>query len=126
MSRRWSARLFTEGKADKEVLGGKGCSLSEMSALGLPVPPGFTITTSVARAYMEHNRLPERAAWHVGRCLSKIEDATGKSFGDPKRPLLVSVRSGAPISMPGMMDTVLNIGITPEIVVYLSKKMGKK
>ncbi|MES2007004.1 MAG: pyruvate, phosphate dikinase [Patescibacteria group bacterium] len=97
------------------VRGGKGASLTDMRALGLPVPPGFTISTSVARAFMQHGVFPKRFEWQLARSITLLERATGKKFGDIKNPLLVSVRSGAEVSMPGMMDTILNLGMTPEI-----------
>jgi pyruvate,orthophosphate dikinase len=105
-----------EGKATmKELLGGKGANLAEMSSLGLPVPPGFTITTQVCDLYYKLGRkYPEGLAAEVDENLAKLEDATGKTFGKGPNPLLVSVRSGAAQSMPGMMDTVLNLGLNDE------------
>jgi pyruvate,orthophosphate dikinase len=108
---------FGEGKADgdgsmKELLGGKGANLAEMTAIGLPVPPGFTLTTEVCKAYYdnEHN-YPASLEKEVATALKELEQRMGKGFGDSENPLLVSVRSGAPASMPGMMDTVLNLGL---------------
>src|SRR6185436_19058212 len=94
---------------DKALLGGKGANLAEMAALGLPVPPGFTITTEVSRHVMEHgeDRYPDGLADEVAAALARVEELTGRRFGDAAAPLLVSVRSGAPASMPGMMDTIL-------------------
>ena len=96
----------------RDLLGGKGANLAEMSALGLPVPPGFTITTDVC-TWFYHNdrRYPEGLEAQVKAALRRIEEAVGARFGDAKNPLLVSVRSGARVSMPGMMDTVLNFGL---------------
>lgn len=117
--------LFHEVAAPcPSVLGGKGAGIAEMGSLGLPVPPGFTVTTTVARAYMEHGRLPKRLAWQLKRGISLLEQQTGKKLGDPKNPLLVSVRSGAMVSMPGMMDTILNLGLNPDVVEGLSQKTG--
>jgi pyruvate,orthophosphate dikinase len=104
--------LFHEGDKDqKDLLGGKGANLSEMTNLGLPVPPGFTITTVACNAYAQNGAMPGGLMDQVREALAKVEDAAGKKFGDPAAPLLVSVRSGAKFSMPGMMDTVLNLGL---------------
>jgi pyruvate,orthophosphate dikinase len=112
----------SEGSADdRELLGGKGANLAEMAGLGLPVPPGFTITTEVCTAYdSARDRYPSGLATEVARNLSKLEKTMGKKFGDPNNPLLVSVRSGAPASMPGMMDTVLNLGLNDKTVAGLA------
>jgi pyruvate,orthophosphate dikinase len=113
---------FGEGKADgagsqRELLGGKGANLADMSAIGLPVPPGFTLTTAVCKAYYDNNRVyPDRLAGEVESALKLLEQRMNKGFGDVDNPLLVSVRSGAPVSMPGMMDTVLNLGLNEETV----------
>jgi pyruvate,orthophosphate dikinase len=121
---------FGGGRADgaagmKELLGGKGANLAEMSNLGLPVPPGFTITTEVCTAYYARNRqYPDGLLDEVARALAEVEKLTGKKFGDPANPLLVSVRSGARASMPGMMDTVLNLGLNDETVEGLAKLSG--
>src|SRR6476646_6439954 len=110
----------------RELLGGKGIGLAEMTQLGIPVPAGFTITTEACRAYMasggEVEGLEEEIAEHVER----LEERTGKRFGDPEDPLLVSVRSGAAISMPGMMDTVLNVGLNDESVEGLARSTGNE
>lgn len=107
--------LFDEGSADmRDLLGGKGANLAEMTNIGLPVPPGFTVTTDVCREYMRLNRMPERLLDEVRAKLQVVEQRTGKTFGDPQNPLLVSVRSGAKFSMPGMMDTILNLGLNDE------------
>ncbi len=111
---RW-VRHFHEGSADqKDLLGGKGANLAEMTRMGLPVPPGFTITTDACRAFMAAGgTLPDGLMDEVRRAVASLETATGRRFGDPTAPLLVSVRSGARFSMPGMMDTLLNLGLTP-------------
>ncbi|MGE5184527.1 MAG: pyruvate, phosphate dikinase [Acidobacteriota bacterium] len=116
-----------EGRArDKALLGGKGANLAEMAALGLPVPPGFTITTEVCRHVMEHGAgsYPDGLADEVKQALAKIEELTKTRFGDTEHPLLVSVRSGAPASMPGMMDTILNLGLNDVTVAALGKQSG--
>src|SRR5579862_4623509 len=108
---------FGDGAADgkgsmKELLGGKGANLAEMCSLGLPVPPGFTITTEVCTSYYKNNhKYPDELKDQVYAALEKIEKALGMKFGDNENPLLVSVRSGARASMPGMMDTILNLGL---------------
>src|SRR4051812_43323002 len=108
---------FSEGSKDqKELLGGKGANLAEMSNLGLPVPPGFTISTEACRAYLANGREPDGLAEEVTAHLEALEKTMGKRLGDPGDPLLVSVRSGAKFSMPGMMETVLNIGLNDESV----------
>ena len=101
-----------DGSAEmKNLLGGKGANLAEMSALGLPVPPGFTVTTEVCSYYYDHDgSYPEELQHQMQEALGQIEDIVGARFGDPDNPLLISVRSGARVSMPGMMDTVLNLG----------------
>lgn len=118
--------LFGEGNLDAKDLGGKGAGLGEMARLGVTVPPGFTVATTVARAFQEHHRFPERYEWQLQRGIVHLERQTGKRFGDPVNPLLVSVRSGARVSMPGMMDTVLNLGLNPKIVEGLAKMSGSK
>src|SRR5262249_40621310 len=102
-----------EGRADmKELLGGKGANLAEMTNIGLPVPAGFTLTTDVCTYYYAHNnQYPPELKAEVDHALHNTEEVMGARFGDPKNPLLVSCRSGARVSMPGMMDTVLNIGL---------------
>ena len=111
------ARTWDEVKA---LLGGKGANLAEMTRLGLPVPPGFIITTEACRAYLHHGALPKSLWAQVEAALKKLERRTGKRFGDPQRPLLLACRSGAKFSMPGMMDTVLNLGLTPEVTLGLA------
>jgi pyruvate, orthophosphate dikinase len=115
-----------EGRADmKELLGGKGANLAEMSLIGIPVPPGFTITTEVCATYYDRGRkLPEEVKPQVETALGRMEEAVGKKFGDPADPLLVSVRSGAALSMPGMMNTILNLGLTDASVEGLARKTG--
>ncbi len=104
--------LFDEGSADmRDLLGGKGANLAEMTNIGLPVPPGFTITTDVCRGYMKRLRLPDGLTQEVREKMQIVEGRVGKKFGDASNPLLVSVRSGAKFSMPGMMDTILNLGL---------------
>ncbi len=117
-----------DGRADmKHLLGGKGANLAEMTNLGIPVPPGFTITTEVCDAYYKNNqRYPKSLAEEMGQNLSRLERLMGAKLGDPNNPLLVSVRSGAAASMPGMMDTVLNLGLTPDAVNGLIKKTGNE
>ncbi|GAW93421.1 pyruvate, phosphate dikinase [Calderihabitans maritimus] len=115
--------LFQEGRADmKSLLGGKGANLAEMTNIGLPVPPGLTITTEACNEYYRLDRnFPEGLVEELREKLSKVEEATGKKFGDPENPLLVSVRSGAVISMPGMMDTILNLGLNDQTLQGLIK-----
>jgi pyruvate,orthophosphate dikinase len=115
-----------EGRADmRNLLGGKGANLAEMASIGLPVPPGFTITTEVCTAFYKHNKnYPDGLQAQVRAALALVEDAVGRRFGDAAAPLLVSVRSGARVSMPGMMDTVLNLGLNTETVAGLAKSSG--
>src|SRR5881628_1674477 len=118
---------FTEGNKDlKDLLGGKGANLAEMTNLGLPVPPGFTITTDACRFYLEHGETPPDLAGQVSEHLAALEKAMGKTLGDPQDPLLVSVRSGAAASMPGMMETVLNVGLNDESVKGLAQQAGSE
>jgi pyruvate,orthophosphate dikinase len=118
--------LFPEGdKDEKDLLGGKGANLAEMTNLGLPVPPGFTITTEACNAYIAAgNSLPDGLLDSIRVALKNVEDETGKRFGDAKNPLLVSVRSGAKFSMPGMMDTILDLGLNDETLEGLIAKTG--
>ncbi|MFB3883216.1 MAG: pyruvate, phosphate dikinase [Armatimonadota bacterium] len=114
--------LFHEGNKDmKDLLGGKGANLAEMSNLGLPVPPGFTITTEACIEYLKAKKMPAGLMDGVKAAMKKVEKETGKGFGDPKNPLLVSVRSGAKMSMPGMMETILNLGLNDQTVEGLIK-----
>jgi pyruvate,orthophosphate dikinase len=117
-----------EGAAEmRNLLGGKGANLAEMSSLGLPVPPGFTITTEVCTWYYEHEKsYPDALTDQVAEALEKVGEATNRKFGDPERPLLVSVRSGARVSMPGMMDTVLNLGLNDQTVEAIAREAGDR
>ena len=117
-----------DGRADmKHLLGGKGANLAEMTNLGIPVPPGYTITTEVCDAYYKNNKqYPKGLAEEIEQNLSRLEKLMGAKLGDPNNPLLVSVRSGAAASMPGMMDSVLNLGLTPDAVNVLIKKTGNE
>ncbi|MBD0292827.1 MAG: pyruvate, phosphate dikinase [Jiangellaceae bacterium] len=116
---------FAEGSKDqKDLLGGKGANLAEMTNLGLPVPPGFTISTEACRVYLTTGKEPDGLAEEVSKHLAALEERMGKRLGDPKDPLLVSVRSGAKFSMPGMMDTVLNVGLNDKSVNGLAAKAG--
>ncbi|WP_345539437.1 pyruvate, phosphate dikinase [Phytohabitans rumicis] len=116
---------FAEGNKDlADLLGGKGANLAEMTNLGLPVPPGFTITTEACRAYLATGREPDGLAEQIAEYLSALENTRGKRLGDPADPLLVSVRSGARFSMPGMMETVLNVGLNDDSVAGLAAQAG--
>ena len=118
---------FTEGNKDlKDLLGGKGANLAEMTNIGLPVPPGFIITTEACRYYLEQGTTPEGLDKEIADHLDQLETAIGRKLGDPADPLLVSVRSGGKFSMPGMMDTVLNIGLSDESVQGLAKQAGNE
>ena len=118
--------MFTEGNAGmRNLLGGKGANLAEMTSLGLPVPQGFTITTEACTQYYEDGRMiNDEIMDQIMTAIFKMEEITGKKFGDKENPLLVSVRSGARASMPGMMDTILNLGLNEEVVEVLSAKSG--
>ncbi|MBD3689808.1 pyruvate, phosphate dikinase [Nanchangia anserum] len=116
---------FLEGNKDmKDLLGGKGANLAEMTSLGLPVPPGFTITTDACKEYLKRGEVPETLTTEVTQALRDVEREIGRRLGDPDKPLLVSVRSGAKFSMPGMMETVLNIGLNDESVQGLARMAG--
>src|SRR5229473_8115906 len=119
-------KVKTDGNGSmKPLLGGKGAGLAEMCRIALPVPPGFTITTEVCTYYYEHKRTyPPQLEVQVTAALAKIEKSVDKKLGDKERPLLVSVRSGARDSMPGMMDTILNLGMNDEVVELVAKKTG--
>ena len=123
--RKW-VYLFTEGNADmRELLGGKGANLAEMTGLGLPVPQGFTITTEACTQYYEDGReINDEIQGQINEYIVKMEEITGKKFGDKENPLLVSVRSGARASMPGMMDTILNLGLNEDVVNVIAEKSG--
>lgn len=117
--------LFSEGNANmREILGGKGANLAEMTNLGLPVPQGFTVSTTACVEYMKKNVLSEDVKKQINKSLASLEKISGKKFGDASNPLLVSVRSGARVSMPGMLDTILNLGLNDEIVEGFAKKSG--
>ncbi len=119
---------FEEGNKDmKDLLGGKGANLAEMTKLGIPVPPGFTITTEVCEFYYKNGRkYPPGFNAEIQKAVRELEEKTGKRFGDPERPLLVSVRSGAAISMPGMMDTILNLGLNDKVADGFAKKTNER
>ncbi|WP_440978235.1 pyruvate, phosphate dikinase [Sphingomonas pseudosanguinis] len=122
---RFGGGVSDGGKGDKNLLGGKGANLAEMASIGLPVPPGFTISTAMCTRYYEDGeQFPQELRDEVADGIAHIESVTEKRFGDPENPLLVSVRSGARVSMPGMMDTVLNLGLNDETVEGLAKKAG--
>ena len=118
--------LFTEGNASmRELLGGKGANLAEMTHIGLPVPQGFTITTEACTKYYDDGKeINDEIKGQINEYITKLEEITGKKFGDKENPLLVSVRSGARASMPGMMDTILNLGLNDEVVNTLAEKSG--
>jgi pyruvate,orthophosphate dikinase len=121
--------FFGQGHADgtaamKDILGGKGAGLAEMTTIGIPVPPGFTIASFLCHAYLESGQLPRRLRGEVEQNLHRLETATGKHFGDAANPLLVSVRSGAAVSMPGMMETILNLGLNDTTVEGLARQSG--
>ncbi|PIN78391.1 pyruvate, phosphate dikinase [Candidatus Woesearchaeota archaeon CG_4_10_14_0_2_um_filter_33_10] len=117
MNKKKYVYFFGEGNKDmKGLLGGKGAGLSEMTKIGIPVPAGFTITTDVCNLYSKNKKYPEGLDVEIEANMNKLEEKTGKKFGDKKNPLLVSVRSGAAVSMPGMMDTILNLGLNPDTV----------
>ena len=121
--------FFGNGRADgsarmKDILGGKGANLHEMTRLGLPIPPGFTISTKLCAEYLTERKLPEELRNDVTKAMLQLESVTGRSFGDTKAPLLVSVRSGAKISMPGMMNTILNLGLNDATVAALAEQTG--
>ena len=115
--------LFSEGNASmRNLLGGKGANLAEMTGLGLPVPQGFTVTTEACTRYYEDGKVvADDIVEQIFEAMGKMEEITGKKFGDPSNPLLVSVRSGARASMPGMMDTILNLGLNDVVVTGLAK-----
>ncbi|MGH7933390.1 MAG: PEP/pyruvate-binding domain-containing protein, partial [Candidatus Binataceae bacterium] len=117
-----------EGRAAmRDLLGGKGANLAEMASLKLPVPPGFTISTRVCNYFYEHKgKYPKGLAAGVAKSIARVEKALGRKFGDAKNPLLVSVRSGARVSMPGMMDTVLNLGLNDQTVEGLARRSSDR
>ncbi len=125
MAKKW-VYLFSEGNATmRNLLGGKGANLAEMTNIGLPVPQGFTITTEACTQYYEDGReINAEIQGQINEYIVKMEEITGKKFGDIENPLLVSVRSGARASMPGMMDTILNLGLNEQVVNVLAEKSG--
>ena len=125
MATKW-VYMFTEGNATmRNLLGGKGANLAEMTSLGLPVPQGFTVTTEACTQYYEDGRkINDEIMAQIMDAIVKLEEITGKKFGDKENPLLVSVRSGARASMPGMMDTILNLGLNEEVVETLAEASG--
>ena len=120
--------LFSEGNAKmRELLGGKGANLAEMTGLGLPVPQGFTISTEACTQYYEDGKkINDDIQAEIMEYIVKMEEITGKKFGDKKNPLLVSVRSGARASMPGMMDTILNLGLNEDVVHTMAEQSGNE
>ena len=120
--------MFTEGNADmRNLLGGKGANLAEMTNLGLPVPQGFTVTTEACTQYYEDGRqINDEIMGQIMEAMAKLEEITGKKFGDKENPLLVSVRSGARASMPGMMDTILNLGLNEDVVAVMAEKSNNE
>jgi pyruvate, orthophosphate dikinase len=121
---RWVVRLDGGALPEKSLIGGKAWSVAHMMSLGLPVPPAFVVTTQACRAFLADGVLPEGLEDEIAAAIADLERRTGRSFGNGPKPLLVSVRSGAPISMPGMMDTVLNLGITPQTEAALAAECG--
>src|SRR4051794_32733023 len=120
-------RDFADGdRSQADLLGGKGANLAEMTGLGLLVPPGFTITTAACRAYLRDGTTPAELESELTEHLTRLEGRMGRRLGDPEDPLLVSVRSGAAISMPGMMETVLDVGLNDESVVGLGRHGGER
>ena len=118
---------FSEGSADmRMLLGGKGANLAQMWKIGLPVPPGFIITTEACHQYWKENDFIAGIWSDVEAAIGRVEKLTGKNFGSSENPLLVSVRSGAPVSMPGMMDTILNLGLNDDTVKALAKSSGNE
>lgn len=126
MTEKWIYDFEEGNKGMKELLGGKGAGLSEMTRIGLPVPPGFTITTDACKEYLKTNQISDEIKNETLEHLRKLEDKSNKKLGDASNPLLVSVRSGAPISMPGMMDTILNLGLNDETVEGLARLTGNE
>src|SRR3954470_14880084 len=124
---RFGGGVSDGGRGDRNLLGGKGANLAEMASIGLPVPPGFTISTEFCAVYYdEGGQFPQGLRDEVATGIAHIESVTGKKFGDAADPLLVSVRSGARASMPGMMDTVLNLGLNDETVEAVARQSGDR
>src|SRR6266478_792988 len=125
LSERKGATSSADAQSDKMLLGGKGANLAEMTRLGLPVPPGFTITTEVCTSFYNNSKAyPPGLTDQVESALAQIEKSVGKRLGNRANPLLLSVRSGARDSMPGMMDTILNLGMNDEVVEIVAEKSG--
>ena len=123
----WNNRRVEGNAKMKDILGGKGANLAEMALLGLPVPPGFTISTEVCKYYWDNGmKLPDDLKPAVEQAMHELEEVLGKKFGDNDNPLLVSVRSGAAVSMPGMMDTILNLGLNDVSVQGLAKQTNNE
>jgi pyruvate, orthophosphate dikinase len=120
----WTVRLDKTSLPDRALIGGKAWSIARMMSLGLPVPPAFVVTTEACRAFLGKGAFPPGLEGQIHAGIAYLETATGRRFGGPERPLLVSVRSGAPVSMPGMMDTILNLGVTPETEQALVRECG--
>ncbi|MEA3420722.1 MAG: PEP/pyruvate-binding domain-containing protein, partial [Acidobacteriota bacterium] len=124
--------FFERGNVDgnkdmKDILGGKGANLAEMAGIGLPVPPGFTVSTKACNLFLESgSNIPAGVEEEIYVYLKRLEDTTQQKLGDEENPLLVSVRSGAKISMPGMMDTILNLGLNDKTVEALARKSGNR
>ncbi len=121
--------FFGQGRADgsaamKDILGGKGAALAEMTSIGVSVPPGFTIASTLCQTYLQTRAFPGGLRAQVEACLNRLEAATRRQFGGATKPLLVSVRSGAALSMPGMMETILNLGLNDATVVALERESG--
>src|SRR6476661_8925035 len=126
VSRRYVFDFDESTEGGKELLGGKGVGLAEMTALGIPVPAGFTITTDACRDFSEAGEFPDGLDAEIDEHIAVLEDRTKKRFGDPRDPLLVSVRSGAAVSMPGMMDSILNLGLNDVAVEGLASATGNE
>ncbi|MGH3014416.1 MAG: PEP/pyruvate-binding domain-containing protein, partial [Gaiellaceae bacterium] len=127
MATRYVYDFSESAELGRDLLGGKGAGLAEMTAIGLPVPAGFTVTTAACREYLRGNGgLPQGLAEEIDEAVRRLEATTGKRFGDPSDPLLVSVRSGAAVSMPGMMDTILNLGLNDDAVEGLARATGNE
>ena len=118
---------FTFGdRTQSDLLGGKGANLAEMVKIGLPVPPGFTITTKACQEFLKSGHSPKSLPAELDAAMTALEKELGKEFGNPLKPLILSVRSGAKFSMPGMMETVLNVGMTPEVAEQLAIETGNE
>jgi len=123
-SHRWITQLDGSDLPDKALIGGKAWSIARMMSLGLPVPPAFVVTTEACRAFLRDGALPQGLPEEMATAIARLEQRTGRTFGHGMKPLLISVRSGAPVSMPGMMDTILNLGITKDTEAALVVECG--